>query len=143
MIDLPDVFSWLFWLSVAMFLASLIGLPILIIQMPSDYFVRSSPSPDSWRVRHPVVRALVLLAKNACGLVLLLAGLIMLFTPGQGVLAILVGLSLMDVPGKKGWERRLVAIPRVQRVLNAIRARAGRPPLEVDQGSTIRGTNGS
>lgn len=131
MIDLQAALPWVLWLSGMTFLGSLIVLPILIIRMPSDYFVRSRPGPDSWPARHPIVRAAGLLLKNVFGIIFLLAGLIMLFTPGQGVLAALVGLSLMDIPGKKAWERRIVAHPRVHRALDKIRAKAGQPPLQL------------
>ena len=72
-----------------------------------------------------------MLAKNLLGATFLLAGLVMLFTPGQGILAVLVGVSLMDIPGKRAWERRIVAYPRVHRALNGIRAKAGQPPLQL------------
>jgi hypothetical protein len=131
MMDWRVVLPWLFWLSVLTFFGSLVVLPILIIRLPADYFVRTSPAPESWRMRHPLVRLVVLIVKNLLGLIFLLAGLVMIFTPGQGILSVLVGVSLMDLPGKKAWERRIVARPHVHRVLNLIRNKAGAAPLEV------------
>ena len=129
--DARVVLQWGFWLSLITFFGSLVVLVIVIIRMPADYFVRDSPSPDSWRLRHPLLRLFALLAKNVLGVFLVVTGVIMIFTPGQGILAILVGISLMDIPGKKAWERRIVRRRTVHRVLNGIRRRAGRPPLQV------------
>jgi hypothetical protein len=129
--DLQALWPWVFWLSGVTFVGSLVVLPIVIIRMPADYFVQSRPAPDSWRARHPAIRFAVRLVKNLFGVVFLLAGLIMLVTPGQGLVSLLVGLSLLDIPGKRAWERRFVSYPQVHRVLNAIRAKAGQPPLEL------------
>lgn len=63
------------------------------------------------------------------GLLLLLAGVIMLVTPGQGVITVLIGLILMDFPGKYGLERKLVTQPAVLRSINWLRAKADQPPL--------------
>lgn len=131
MFDLHAALPWVLWLSGITFLGSLVVLPIVIIRMPSDYFARSQPRPESWRARHPAIRVVGLIAKNFFGATFLLAGMVMLFTPGQGILAVLVGVSLMDIPGKRAWERRIVAYARVHRALNGIRARAGQPPLEL------------
>ncbi|RME33433.1 MAG: hypothetical protein D6786_07715, partial [Gammaproteobacteria bacterium] len=68
----------------------------------------------------------------------LLAGLIMLFTPGQGLLTMLVGLLLMNYPGKYRLERWLVTRPRVLETLNWIRARTGHPPLAAPAGHASR-----
>lgn len=128
---LSAVLPWVFCLSVLTFFGSLIVVPLVVIRMPADYFVRSSPGPDGWRASHPLMRAALRFMKNVVGLVFLVAGLIMLFTPGQGILSALVGLSLLDIPGKKAWERRVIAHPRVYRVLNRIRRKAGRPCLQL------------
>ena len=122
---------WLAGISLVSFVASLILLPILIVRMPADYFVRPETPDHRWRDRHPAVRAALVLVKNGIGLVLLLFGLIMLVTPGQGILAILVGVSLMDVPGKRALEARIVSNPTVLGAINSLRARAGRSPLQV------------
>jgi hypothetical protein len=99
--------------------------------MPADYFVQREAPAGSWRQRHPVIRAIVRTLKNTLGAVLVVAGAIMLLTPGQGILAIVIGLSLLDVPGKRAFELRIVRHPTFRRAVNAIRARAGRPPLIV------------
>lgn len=135
--DWPQVFFLLFWLSVATFAGSLILLPIILIQMPADFLTRTGPAPDRFRHRHPLMRACLKAGKNFLGLVLIVAGLVMLLTPGQGVLTILAGILLLDFPGKRELERRLIGRPRVLRIINRIRARAGHPPLEVSRRSSV------
>ena len=69
-------------------------------------------------------------AKNVLGVVLLLAGILMMVLPGQGIITILVALSLLDFPGRRQLETRLVRQPKVRQAINWIRARAGRPPIQ-------------
>ena len=69
--------------------------------------------------------------KNLLGALLVLLGIIMLFTPGQGLLTLLVGLLLMNFPGKYRLERTLVARPGVFRALNWLRGRRGAGPMEM------------
>jgi hypothetical protein len=67
---------------------------------------------------------------NLLGGALVILG-IALSVPGQGVLTILAGLILMDFPGKR---RLLLAVLRrgtVRAVVDRLRARSGRPPLEI------------
>ena len=63
---------------------------------------------------------------------MLLLGIAMLVLPGQGVLTILAALVLLDFPGKRRLERRLLLRPRLLGALNSLRARAGRPPIDLD-----------
>jgi len=126
-----DVIAWAFWLSLLTLVLSLVLVPLLIVRMPADYFTRSTPDPESWRGQHPVVRWTVRGLKNAAGLLLLLAGLVMLVTPGQGLLTALVGFSLLDIPGKRRLEIRVLRTPGVRRACNALRRRAGQPPLQL------------
>jgi hypothetical protein len=117
--------------SVATFVASLVGLPLLVAALPADYFAERCAPPDRFATRHPVLRAIALLVKNTVGAVLLVCGLAMLVIPGQGILTILVGLSLMNFPGKRRLELAIVRQRRVHAALDWIRRRAHRPPLAV------------
>ena len=54
----------------------------------------------------------VFIARNVVGAIVVLAGLIMLVTPGQGILTIIAGLAIMDFPGR---DRLLGAIKRKAR----------------------------
>ena len=78
---------------------------------------------------HPVLRLAGLIVKNVVGAVFLLAGLAMLFLPGQGILTMLIGISLLDFPGKRKLEAKIVGQHTVLQALNAMRAKFDKPPL--------------
>ena len=122
---------WLFVASAVMFVAGLILMPILIARMPPDHFVRPGPPAESFRGRHPVFRLAVLFVRNVLGVMLLLAGFAMLVLPGQGILTILIGISITSFPGKRALERKVIGMPAVLKTINRLRARRGRPPLEL------------
>ena len=128
----PQVIGAVTVVSLGLPLGSVIALPWFVARLPRDYFVEHehavAHSPIRDRGRRRVLRAL----KNLAGLLLLVAGIAMLVLPGQGLLTILVSLVLLDFPGKRGFVRRLVARPKVGAALNAIRRRAGAPPLLFD-----------
>jgi hypothetical protein len=108
--------------------------------MPADYFVRKTPPPESWRGRHPVLRAVLRIGKNALGVLLVAIGVPLVPLPGQGFLTILAGLALLDFPGKRRIELRVVRIGGVLRAVNWLRRRAHRPPLLVDGEGPGEGT---
>ena len=110
-------------------LATLASISMLLISLPSDYFIRKRRVS---RIKNPVLRLFLRLLKNVCGAVFLIAGFIMLFTPGPGVLSALVGVILCDFPGKRRVERKIIARPRVLSMINRIRARYNRPLLMLD-----------
>ena len=74
-------------------------------------------------------RALVAIVV-AVGVALLIAGLIMLVGPGQGLLTLIVAIGLLDLPGKRKLQRKLLFRPRVLKLVNGLRERAGRDALE-------------
>ena len=125
------VVFWLAIVSLATFVVSGFVLPWLITRLPENYFLETDrvvrPSWPRDRTLYWTWRVL----KNLAGVILLLAGFVMLFTPGQGVLTILAGLWLMDLPGKRRWELRLIGRPKVLASINWIRQKAGQPPLRV------------
>jgi hypothetical protein len=111
--------------SLVLFLGSVVIIPIIISQLPSDYFVRATKSFRELNPLHMILRAL----KNLLGLLFLLSGLVMLFIPGQGILTILLGLSLLDFPGKPEIQLRLLRMPKGQKLIKWIRHKARQPPL--------------
>jgi hypothetical protein len=125
----PAQAGWWFGLSVALFLGSLIAMPIIIARMRPDYFVRRKPTAEAWTGRHPAIRIGFLVIKNLLGLILLLAGFAMLVLPGQGIITMIVGISLLNFPGKRKLELRIFSQRRVLRAVNWIRAKAKQPPL--------------
>ncbi len=119
--------AWLLALSIAAIVVSVVAVPWVVARMPADYFVRERETAR--QSAHPLVRALLSAAKNTLGVLLLLAGVAMLVLPGHGILTILIGLSLLEFPGKRRMEMRILRLPGVNPVVNALRRRAGRPEL--------------
>ena len=114
--------------SVVGFIGTLIVIPLILVRLPSDYF--DTRVPRHWmKDHHPVLRVVGLVAKNVIGVVFLLAGLAMLFLPGQGILTMLIGISLMDFPGKQRLEATLIGQRTVLSAINAMRMKFDKPPL--------------
>ena len=132
--DIPaDVAGLLWWatgLSLAAFLAALVGVPWVVARLPHDYFAREDR--EAWRGSpdQPLLALILGLIKNGIGALLVLLGLIMLVTPGQGLLTLLIGLLLVNFPGKYRVERWLVLRPGVLKGLNWLRRRHGEPPFD-------------
>ena len=110
-------------------LTTLASISMLLISLPSDYFTRKKQVS---RIKNPVLRLFLRLLKNVCGAIFLIAGFIMLFTPGPGILSALVGVILCDFPGKRTVERKIIARPRVLSMINRIRARYNRSLIVLD-----------
>lgn len=115
--------------SLFLFIATLFLLPWLVAQIPPDYFSNQRRRPAQWKQVHPVLRYAVLVLKNLVGVIILLAGIVMLLTPGQGWLSILLGLMLMDYPGKFQLERQIITRLKLLRFINWLRRRQKKPPL--------------
>jgi len=110
--------------SLVLLVVGLLVLPVIVVRIPSDFFVRPHPPP-----RHPLLR----IVRNLVGLVVILAGVAMLVLPGQGILTILAGLALVDFPGKRRLELAIVRRPIVRRAVEAMRFRRGAPPLDLGE----------
>jgi len=100
----------------------------MLIRLPPDYFTS--------RRRLPATSLWAKVGWNLLGGALVILGIALSVpgVPGQGVLTILAGLILMDFPGKR---RLLLAVLRrgpVRAVVDRLRARSGRPPLEIPPG---------
>ena len=123
-----EVWVGLIIFSVLAFVGTLIAIPAILIRLPHDYFQNHHHKP--WFANHhPVVRTLGLLVKNIVGIIFLLAGIAMLFLPGQGLLTMLLGVLFIDFPGKHRLETRLIQHPKILRAINAFREKAGKPPF--------------
>ena len=120
---------WLFAASLVLVLLTPVATLWAVIRLPPDYFTESRRRPlGSWE-DHAVLRPVMLVIKNLLGVMLLIAGLVMLLVPGQGLLTIAVALILLDFPGKFRVERWLATRPAVWRSLNWLRKRAGHAPF--------------
>jgi Putative transmembrane protein (PGPGW) len=123
------VLGWLGAMSFAMFMGSLVIIPVLIAHIPADYFVDRERHLSRSRRMHPIAYLIFMMVKNAVGMLVIIVGIAMLVLPGQGILTILIGVSLTDFPGKYMLERSLVAQPSVYNAINWIRKRANKKPL--------------
>lgn len=123
--DHQETILWIASLSLAAFVLSILILPLIIIRLPADFFVRTPTLPAQLSPLRLCLKAL----KNVLGLVFLVAGFIMLFIPGQGILTMLFGISLMDFPGKRRLQHRIICMPRVHRSLNWLREKTERAPF--------------
>lgn len=108
---------------------TLIALPLIVVRLPADYFVRHKRLPVGRSSRHPLLVWTASAVKNLFGILLVLFGIVMIFVPGQGTLTILIGLMLTNFPGKYRLEQKIVSREPVLRTLNRVRDRAGQPPL--------------
>jgi hypothetical protein len=109
--------------SVVAVVATAVLVPIIVARMPADYFVKQGGE----RRRNIVLVVL----KNLAGVLLVLLGVAMLVLPGQGILTLVLGLGLVDFPGRRRLELKVMSRPSVLKAINALRRRAGRPPLEM------------
>ena len=133
-------FWWIGTLSIATFVGTLIIIPILIVRIPADYFKRKKQKPEPCYKNHYAPICFIgLVFKNLFGIIFVLAGVAMLFLPGQGFITILIGIMMLNFPGKLAMERRIVQQPTALRAINWIRAKANRPVLEVNNLSLIEG----
>jgi hypothetical protein len=125
-----SILLWTTAISLVALVGTLIALPWAVARLPEDYFTRAHRK--SWHEATPytALNLLLVLLKNTLGLLLVLLGLLMLFTPGQGVLTLLAGLALMNFPGKYALERKLALSPGVLKGINWMRARSGHPPMQ-------------
>ncbi len=124
------VIQWVVFSAVLLGIGSLVVMPLFLISMSRDHFLRPETVP-LWGQRRPVAYFFWRILRNATGAVLVLLGIAMLVLPGQGLLTILVGLVLLEFPGKRALELRLLRRARITRSINWIRRKAGREALEL------------
>ncbi len=115
--------------SVAMFIISIASMPFIVAQIPADYFTHHGRHRLSQSNHHPAIRLALAGLKNMLGAILLVAGFIMLFTPGQGLLSILFGLMIMNYPGKYQLECWIVRKPVIFNAVNTMREKQDKPHL--------------
>ena len=121
----PSVLAWVTVMSVAGFVFGLLVVSRLVCWLPSNYFMGFENPKTLPRLFRPHIQ----IAKNMAGAILICLGLVMLIVPGQGLLTLFLGLVVMDFPGKKKVIRFLIRLKTIQRSLNWIRRKKGRPPF--------------
>ncbi len=123
--------AWILLITVVSVIISYAGIVVGMIKIPADYF-SSSYVKKLNADQHFSVRWGALIIKNLIGFLLIIGGIVMIFTPGPGVPTILLGLIMMDIPGKRPLEARLIKRPMVLSAVNDLRARYNKPPLIMD-----------
>ena len=132
-------FWWIGTLSIATFVGTLIVIPILVVRIPADYFKRKKQKPEPcYKKQYAALCFIGLFFKNFFGALFVLAGLAMLFLPGQGLITILLGVMMLNFPGKLALQLRIVQQPTVLRAINWMRMKANRPALELPRLSRIK-----
>ena len=120
------ILGWTAIASTALFLITLLIVPVIVIRIPYDYFVKHA-EPELPKTPLKVAQ---LVLRNLFGVIFLIIGIAMLVLPGPGLLTILLGISLLDFPAKRKAQARIVHLRSVSRTINWIRRRAHQPPLE-------------
>ena len=125
---LEPVLGWLALISLATFILSLVLIPFIVGRLPEDcfkklYYTKKTTTPSSFGA------LILLIMRNVLGLLLVLAGVAMLFLPGQGLITILLGTLLLSFPGKRTLIKKLVVQPKIQRSLNWLRKKRDKAPF--------------
>ena len=97
----------------------------VIAQLPADYFITPHQDKAYLQHFHPSIRVFIPLLKNITEVLLIVAGIVMLFIPRQGILTMLAGVVLTDFPGKLRCELWLVRRAKVCRSINWLGRRSG------------------
>lgn len=92
-----------------------------VLTADEDFFIRLREKKSE-----PVHAGLLFFVRNAVGAVLLAAGVLMLFLPGQGILTILLSLFFLEFPGRRRVIFRILDSRRTQAGLNGIRKKFGK-----------------
>jgi hypothetical protein len=130
---------WITVVSGIVFFGSLILVPWLVVRVPADYFANPRRPRIPFADDHPLLRWIGLVVKNLAGVSLVLAGIAMIFLPGQGLLTIAIGVLLMDFPGKHNLEGKIIRLRPVLSSINWLRNKANVPPLVLQ--SKVSDTN--
>ena len=118
-------------LSLAAFLFSILLFSMFIYWAPADIFLKPRTLAYSVRTKGAVFGYGYFILKNAFGGLQLLAGVVMLFTPGQGVLTIFMGLALVDFPRKQRLLLHLASKPSVKKALYRLRVKVKKEPFDL------------
>lgn len=121
---LQPYFQGLAMVSLATFVLSIACIPWLVGLLPTDYFLFAAGKTKTSKQSFTLGRILLLLLRNCLGLCLLLAGVAMLFLPGQGLITIIIGLAVMSFPYKKKLIQALCHSPAIRRSLDWLRGKA-------------------
>ena len=116
-------------ISMVTFLISIICIPLLVARLPRDYFQRAPLRGPGSSQRVTSGYLLLMILRNIVGMVLLLAGIAMLFLPGQGIITMVIGLIVMQVPFKRKLIFRMTRPHSVRHGLDWLRIRMKKEPF--------------
>ncbi len=119
-------------ISLAMFLASIVLVPVFVQILPADYFKKRKIRAKPKWVPFPL-HVLYLVVKNIIGIVLIIMGLAMLILPGQGLITLIIGIRLTDIPGERRAFLFVLRKTPVLKGMNWLRKRRNIPPFELPE----------
>lgn len=102
---------------------------LVVRQMPIDYF-RNRNAEIGHAGGSKAGRTAKEIGRNVAGVLLFIAGIVMMLTPGPGVLALLLGLILVDFPGRRRLLTRIAKGRKMREKLNGMRRRVHREPFD-------------
>lgn len=120
--------EWLTMISIMTFLLSIILIPWYVAKLPRGFFLKIQ-THHRHSGEKPLHIVLVLL-RNIAGIILVSAGIAMLFLPGQGIITILIGVLCMSFPGKRNLLLYLLSMKTIKKSLNWTRNKLNRPPFD-------------
>lgn len=115
--------------SIVLIVVSIMLIPKIIAQIPSNYFAATKRSNQNRQFSFRTTAMTCI--KNLFGIFLIASGTLMLLLPGQGILTILLGILISDFPGKYKFEQYLVSKPAILNSLNWIRRKQNVPDLYI------------
>jgi hypothetical protein len=115
------------------FIVNLAIVTFILVKLPTDYFKKNRKT-KFWAGPRPAVHAAKVIGKNLLGVLLVAIGIVLSLpgVPGQGLLTVLLGVMLVDFPGKRTVEQKLLKRPAITNGITRLRAKFGKPPLELD-----------
>lgn len=116
--------------SILTFVVSIVCIPLLVGRLPSNFFQLPQESSTYITKQLSPISICILLLRNLTGTCLLLAGIIMLFLPGQGLITIIIGLGLMTFPYKNQLLYKMTRPETVQKSLDWIRKKMNKESFE-------------
>lgn len=123
---IQPLLGWLAVLSLFTFVLSLVLIPWVVGMLPQDCFLKLDKNDPPTNLPS-IGSVIVTILSNSLGILLLLAGIFMLFLPGQGLLTILLGTLLISFPGKKRLVKTLVHQPKIQHSMDWLRKKRSKP----------------
>jgi hypothetical protein len=126
-----ELIIWSSSISLILFVGTLVSIPIIIVKLPSDYFVRDKNLARRYCQDKPLLGIIIIGLKNIFGIIFLLMGFLMLFIPGQGVLTMLIGYSMLDFLNKRKLIYKIARRPSVYNFINKTRKKYNKDPIQL------------